>query len=156
MGEQEMFDIQISGQDLNIVRRITGDQLALVTSIIFASEKVSAPLSVSSLAKEQGINVAVSNKPQSLREYLDAAGANTKVEIITTIVSYLIDVVNQDDVGKEEILDSFGKAREQLPANFSRDFNAALASGYIAECRNPKGRYYVTKSGTDAVKSGFK
>lgn len=88
----------------------------------------------------------------SLREFLDSTGAKSNPEKIAIFAMYLRDHAGQELVTKDEVRTCFRSAGEPLPGNYSRDFQLAVQSGWIAEDHGKPGQYYVTRKGDDAVR----
>jgi hypothetical protein len=103
------------------------------------------------VGREQG---TASNPPISLREFLDGHGAKRIPEKIVVIGEYLT-TNGAVDFTKDDVLSHFRIAREAMPGNFPRDFNWAIATGWVAEDVKNPGRFYVTQSGKQAVDGNF-
>lgn len=89
------------------------------------------------------------------RDALNASGAKTNPEKIVAFGIFL----TQEDEGKdtfamEDVRSLFRRAREAMPQNMSRDLEAAIRSGWIAESE-VKGEYYVTDPADNVLTSGF-
>jgi hypothetical protein len=101
-----------------------------------------------------GAECAGKRRPRlSLREYVDAVDARSNPEKITAFGAYLRDQQEKDDFSRDDIKGCFRSAGESLPANFPRDFNAAIQNGWISEDHEKSGRYYVTRKGDEVTKS---
>jgi hypothetical protein len=90
----------------------------------------------------------------SLREFLNAHDAKRIPEKIAAIGEFLTRN-GAADFSKDDVLKQFRVAREAMPANFHRDINWAIATGWIAEDAQNAGRFYVTQSGKKAVDGKF-
>ena len=91
----------------------------------------------------------------SIREFLDRRDVKTSAQKILAIGEFLTEVGGRESFSKDEVRAEFRRAKEALPANFPRDFGSAVGSGWIAEVAESPGEYYVTKTGTEALESGF-
>jgi hypothetical protein len=96
-----------------------------------------------------------SGQPMSLREFLQrvATSANIPTKILA-VGRYLRDQENRPDFDRDEIRDQFRAAGEPQPANFPRDFRAAVQEGWIAEDPKNRGRFYVTRTGDETLDRG--
>ncbi|HEY5853644.1 MAG TPA: hypothetical protein VIW24_06210 [Aldersonia sp.] len=87
-------------------------------------------------------------------EYLDECEAQKFPAKITAIGHFLQKKLEQTYFTREEVKSQFPQAGEAPPANFSRDFNDAIAQKWIAEA-NEKGQYLVTRTGRNAIAAKF-
>lgn len=82
------------------------------------------------------------NKINNARDALDVSGATKNPEKIVALGAYVL-----QDGGEtfkiEDVKSAFRRARETQPANFTRDLNAAIASGWIFESDEAPGEYYL-------------
>lgn len=89
-------------------------------------------------------------KVESARDALDVSGATTNPEKIVALGAYVL-----QDGGEtfkvEDVKAAFRRARETAPANFSRDLDKAIASGWIGA--GDAGEYFLTAK-VDAVLDG--
>lgn len=92
---------------------------------------------------------------KSLREFLDEVRAQRNPEKIVAIGDYLDVSEKLPDFSREDIRGKFRAAGEAPPGNFGRDFAWAISNGWIAEDVQNKGRFYVTKTGKEAVGAKF-
>lgn len=151
MAEQqtaEMFTVSLKGTGVVIEREVNAAQLALIMSVLMGGD-ASGPISEE---KPRAIGGSVK---VSLREFLDDAKAITKPDQIVAIGHYMALQESRETFSREDIKARFQSAREKLPANFPRDFNAAIAKAMIAEDHAKRGQYYVTKTGVQAVERRF-
>jgi hypothetical protein len=102
----------------------------------------------------------------SLREFLDQAEPKRNPDKIVAIGEYIIQHDKQPEFTRDDVKARFRNAGEPVPANFPRDFNWAISTGWIAEDAHNAGQHYVTQKGRTAIaekfsgeikkKSGFK
>jgi hypothetical protein len=148
-----MFSLRLIGEGINVERQIDHRAALQVLQVLMAGGDPIAT-GPSSVGVKSDARLA-NGVTLSLREYLDKIGASKKPDQITTIAHYISHHEGQEDFGRDDIRSRFSTAREPLPANFARDFGAALKSGWIAEVHGKKNRFYVTAKGTQAINNGF-
>jgi hypothetical protein len=88
-------------------------------------------------------------------EYIEHRNARTNPEKITAFGVYLRETRDQETFTREDIKGMFRAAHETAPANFGRDFRAALTSRWIASEEGSTDRYWVTGTGQRAVAEQF-
>lgn len=96
-----------------------------------------------------------SEQPLSLREFLQQAAASSIHSKIVVVGRFMRDHEGLNDFSREDIRGRFRSAGEPQPANFHRDFQKAVSAGWIAEDPHNKGRFYVTRTGDEAIERGF-
>jgi hypothetical protein len=92
---------------------------------------------------------------EALSEYYRRVAPRRYSEKLTTIASYLQDVLGRQPFAPEDLRRQFRQVNETPPTNLSRDFRLALGEGWIAEEPNNSGQYYVTPTGLEAVRKRF-
>ena len=112
------------------------------------------PLSSFELPKSESSTSKAGSPPISLREFMNAHSAKRIPEKIVAIGEFLTRK-GTADFSKDDVLAHFRIAREAMPGNFRRDFNWAIATGWVAEDSQNPGRFYVTQSGKQAVDGKF-
>lgn len=126
------------------------------------SQETAVAIMQVALGGASGLNAVVAHelraegrKPRlSLREFMESANARSNPEKMTCFAAYLRDYSDQSEFGREDIKVCFKQAGETLPGNFGRDFQKAVQSGWIAEERANSGRYYLTRKGEEAIRTG--
>lgn len=88
-------------------------------------------------------------------EFIEEQNAGTNPEKIAAFGLYLKDMRGQENFTREDIKAMFREAHETAPANFGRDFRAALTSNWIAVESDSSDRYFVTTTGRKAVNDQF-
>jgi hypothetical protein len=147
---QEVFTVTLTGAGIDIKREVSANKLALVMSVIMGSDRPEGESSRPADVGESAGSVKV-----SLREFLDDAKATTKPDQIVTIGHYIAVHEGNDTFSRDDIKARFQSARERLPSNFPRDFNVAISKAMVAEDHLKAGRYYVTKTGVQAIERRF-
>jgi len=96
-----------------------------------------------------------SKKRESVAEYLQRRNPKRNPDKILALAGYIKDVQKKDHFFSEEIKSLFRQARESLPANFTRDFNWVIASGWIDEDPDKENAYFITTTGIKTLEGGF-
>ena len=91
----------------------------------------------------------------SLREYLDEVEAKRNPDKILAMGAYITEASGAEGFSAEEVKNCFPKAAEKIPANYNRDFRWVISNGWIAENHQEEGRYYITKTGRQALSERF-
>ena len=86
-------------------------------------------------------------------EFLETVGARTNVDKIVALGAFLHDQRDQDQFSRDDVKGMFRAAHESAPANFPRDFKAALTARALGE--DGPGRYFVTRTGRALLERGF-
>lgn len=149
--EELPFQVKLVGDGIAIEKRLDRDTARAVMTVIMGGfAAMAAPAAVGKPAARSH-----SAPPMSLREFLTDVQAHTKPDQIVAIGHYIIESEQQPNFSKEEIKARFAAAKEPMPANFPRDFNAAIKAGMLDEVHGERGRYYVTRTGQQAVAARF-
>lgn len=149
----EEFDLTISGDGINVERKIDSKTLAAILTLVMGTQKFDD--TTSTIPRDDNVASPFPETPMSLREYLDKVGASRKPDQIVAIGYFISYYEDQSDFSRDEIRSRFSVAREPMPKNFGRDFNLALKAGMIAKVHQKSGNFYITKTGLDAIKRNF-
>ncbi|HZX04417.1 hypothetical protein [Kribbella sp.] len=90
----------------------------------------------------------------SPKEALEASGAKINPEKIVAFAVLVSQQSGKDTFTLDDVRPLFRQAREATPGNLSRDLDAAIRSGYVAEAEN-KGEYYVMDKALNVLETGF-
>lgn len=149
----DTFTLNISGFGIKVERKIDGQTLAAIMTIIMGTDKpVAAAPDTKGTSGASSDGAAVQ---MSLREFLDGAHASRKPDQIVAIGHYITQIEGQANFSRDDVKARFAVAREPMPANFPRDFALAEKAGMIAEVHGKQGRHYVTKTGLAAIRRKF-
>jgi hypothetical protein len=96
------------------------------------------------------------SQPISLREFVNEYSPKTNAQIILCIAKYLSEHENIERFSREIIRPKFPAAGEPLPKNLSRDFQTAIDKGWIGEDPQQRDHFYITRTGDQQIKDGFK
>lgn len=94
-------------------------------------------------------------RPLSLREYLDETEARRNPDKIVAIGEYMSEHEEVPEFSRDDVKSRFKLAGEAAPRNFARDFAWAVSNGWVAEDPKTPGSFYVTKKGRDAIDAKF-
>jgi hypothetical protein len=147
---QETFTVSITGSGVEFKREVDANRLALILTVVMGGE-----LYDPSISSRVNIHMRAEPAKISLREFLNEVKATTKPDQIVAIGQYMASHEGKETFSRDEIKSRFQSAREPLPANFPRDFGAAIGKGMIAEDHAAAGQYYVTKTGAEVVSRQF-
>ncbi len=165
------FKLTLSGEGINVERTVDRSiALAVLNSVLGAPTPQAETRTTTSLpppppspmyqAKHENSeggasSLSISEKPTSLREFINGLAPKTNAQIILCIASFLSQNEATDRFSKEKIKPKFAAAGEQLPKNFSRDFQTAIDKGWVGEDPQNRDLYYVTRTGEAQISSGF-
>jgi hypothetical protein len=142
------YKLSLEGEGVTVEREVSADVAREIIAVV-----------MSGIGRDRGPRAApIAGSPRptarvSVREFMDTARAKKNPQIVSAIGIYLTDHEGQERFTRGEVKQRFSDAGEPTPANISRDFALAKASGWIAE--NPRNEFYVTDSGRRAVEAGF-
>jgi hypothetical protein len=91
-------------------------------------------------------------RPQSLIELVQEKNPVTNPQRIAVFAFYRERVQGLPRFSRRDLEDYFADARLPPPANYDRDFNAAVQQGWIHEAGEQS---YLTTKGIEAVEAGF-
>ena len=151
MEEDQQFQLTLVGDGISIDKRLDRDTARAVMSIVMGG----APTTSHEVSPRTPGGSAGSGPALSLREFLTEVQAQTKPDQIVAIGHFIIEHEGQPNFSKEDVKARFASAKEPMPANFPRDFNSALKAGMIDEVHGERGRFYVTRTGQQAVEGRF-
>jgi hypothetical protein len=153
----ETYSLTLTGGGLSVNREIDeatafqivavvmgGATLPRVSSAGSGGARVDAPLSGAPVAGRL-----------SLREHMDEFEPKRNPDKILTIAAYLADTRGLDTFTPDEVKKEFRTASEPVPANYARDWNWAVANGWIAKADGEPGEYYITQRGREALTQKF-
>ena len=149
----EDFNLKISGEGINVERKIDSQTLAAVMAAIIGAQRFD---SQAGLVPTNAEATPPLQQPfMALREYLDKVEATRKQDQIVAIGHFISHYEAQPHFSRDEVRSHFSIAREPMPKNFARDFGLAVKAGMIAEVHQKHGFFYVTKTGISAVERHF-
>jgi hypothetical protein len=151
-GAARKYGFTLRGEDIDFAGNVDQRTAKSILDFVLGGESTRLPAAPAPGAEAQRPGTVLTRL--SLREYLNVHTAKRIPEKITAIGEYLT-TNGAADFSKDEVLAQFRIAREAMPGNFNRDFNWAIATGWIAEDGQNPGRFYVTQSGKQAVEGNF-
>jgi hypothetical protein len=150
---KEEYRLTLKGPGLAVDKIIDSQTAGAIAQMTFSGVGTDMA-NVGQGAKTPQPTLAPSMQRMSLREYLQTnvpdRGIHTK---ILAVARYMRDFESQSDFNREDVRSRFRSAGEPQPANFHRDFQKAVRAGWIAEDHRNRGRYYVTRTGDEAIDS---
>jgi hypothetical protein len=150
--EKAEFDLRLVGDGISIEKKIDRRTArAVLTALMGDGEDPPPSATRASTSREGGR----SRPSKSLREFLNEVQATTKPDQIVAIGHFVIEQEGQESFTKDEVKARFAVAKEPMPANFPRDFSAAIRAGMIDEVHGDRGRFYVTRTGQDQIEGRF-
>lgn len=147
----ETFTVSLVGPGIDVKREISANKVPLVLGVLMGSELHNA----ADTKQDSGSIKSQARVKISLREFLDDVKAMTKPDQIVAIGHYMSIHEGKETFSREDIKARFQSARERLPSNFPRDFNAAIGKAMIAEDHATSGQFYITKTGDQAIQRRF-
>lgn len=148
------YKLSLEGAGMTLKRGVP-EQVALdIIAAVMGGSAAAGPARRSS-ARDSAGRVDRGGAAQSLREHLNEIEAKRNVDKILGIAVYLANSRGSDEFTPEAVKREFRNAGEPTPANFSRDFRAAVSAGWVAEATDEPGTYYVTTTGRDAIHAKF-
>jgi hypothetical protein len=146
--ESPTYELSLTGEGISVTRRVTEGEARDIIGLVLGGEARPSPSAGRAPAAS-----AVAG--QSIREFLNEVEATKNPEMIAAAVAHLMDTTGASSVPAGDIRGQFRAAGEPLPANFARDLRLSAASGWIAEDPAERGRYFITKTGRDAIALKF-
>lgn len=154
----ETYNLTLKGNGVEISKEIGPTAAAAIIQLvmtnganIFAS--VASPGPTASSAGQS--TAAIDGRRVSLREWVVECEAKSYPEKVVAVGLYMRDHEGAADFGRDDIRDRFRGAGEPPAANLPRDVSMAVKSGWIAEDHQNRGRFYVTRTGEEAVARHF-
>jgi hypothetical protein len=145
--------VTINGEGLSFEKET--DMLKAGQIIAFLSSDTSIQQSgTQQYSSQNGVLLAPDTQRRSPRMALMESDAKTNAEKIVVLANFICERNGTSSFSSKEIQVEFKKAGESLPKNFTRDFNQAVASGYILE-NDEQGDFILTDLGLEVLSSGF-
>lgn len=145
---EEKYIIKIGGPGIDITKEIDAMQFARIFIILNSASDIptNKPIPGSPVQIAGEINY-------SSREFLNEKRPLTNPQRILTLASFLT-AEGSPRITVDNVKNEFEKAREPLPRNFTRDFNAVIKNGWLAESQET-GQFYVTTTGEKIMAGTF-
>lgn len=143
----EPFDDQARKRIIDSVVSLLGMRAGVLTTDV----QRKLPSTATSMTAEQREQDA-STRPLSPRELIQEKQPTTNAQRIALFAYYREKVEGLARFSRGDLENYFSKAKEPPPANYSRDFQAAVSLGWIYEDRTDS---YLTTKGLEAVEAGF-
>ena len=148
------YTLTLKGEGIDVKKSISQDVAFGVMSLLMGGP--SHAIAFQHEPEQSSSSAGRGNsKKASIQEYLSERGAKRNPEKILAVAAYMADEEAREEFGAEDIKERLKRAREKLPANFSRDFNTVIASGWINQDDADPSLYWVTTTGRKAIDSNF-
>lgn len=167
-GPTSTATVTVVAPGVEISRAVSDETMSAVIGLLFGGPAAAAPVyaATSHDAAPTHSAPAVPAAPptrggsqydnrMTLGEFLTETEAKTFTQKICAAGYYLTVVKGQHDFGKDEVKTALQQAREDMPANYSRDWSSAVSSSFVAAEDKDPNRFYVPKTGRSAVESNF-
>ncbi len=156
--EPETYSLTVTGRGVTVKRTITDDQLVTVLGIVLGGTPMvantMAPTAMTGL-RTQGSSRGSGRPAVALREFLNQAAPKTFPQKLVVLALYQRESQGKDFTGRDEFKALLQRAGEGIPKNLGRDISNAVKAGWLEEDHEELGRYYVTRTGEEAVRNGF-
>lgn len=157
------YKITLEGDGISVDKDVNEEQARRILNILMGPASMMAhPVArertrrnTESHEARSSHTAAPSPQALSLREYLDEVGAKRNPDKILAMGAYITEATGIEEFSAEEVKNCFPKAAEKIPANYNRDFRWVISNGWIAENHQEEGRYYITKTGKQALSQSF-
>lgn len=131
---------------------ITPAQAAQIIAFLEAGEGA-APTLGNPPAEHRDSGRGRAKKVESARDALDISGASKNPEKIVALAAYVMQD-GGDTFKVEDVKSAFRRARETAPANFPRDLDKAISSGWVGD--EGGGEYFLTAKVDGVLDGEFK
>lgn len=156
--ELETYQLIVKGNGITVERAISNDQLVTVLSIVLGGSRALAgavaPATRTGSGREDSLSGS-SRPGMALREYLNDVVPKSSPQKLVVAALYQRETLEKEATGRDEFKTLLQRAGEQIPKNLGRDISVAVRSGWLEEDHAEAGRYYVTRTGEDAVRNRF-
>lgn len=153
-----MVQLILEGEGLSIKEEISRLQALQILAFVDTNANSTAPFSPSGstvLMPSKVVTQALGIRQESPGEFLRESGATTNPEKILALASYYSRINSDDLFTPVDIQRLFERAREVMPKNFGRDFRNTLEATWIDESTTEAGKYWITKTGEQALADKF-
>lgn len=162
--ENTIYSLTLEGDGVSIKKSIDADTGRRIVNLVLGgfasgvsmptlSSHNTTPIDSTKSRNESSGSSTKQDKstPISVREFINSVNATNNAEKIVAFGMFLGEEMGKNTFTYEDVKNCFPKAAEKMPANFGRDFRAAIEKGLICEDHNSTGQYYVTKTGQKAI-----
>jgi hypothetical protein len=158
---EEKYEVKVKGPGIAADKNVALPKALAVLQIIFGQEFSPTSVSVAggglaSLAiSASRANDKSRGQRLSVREFLAQAAGKSIPAKIATIGRFMRDHEGLNDFSRDDIKSRFRSAGEQMPRNYPRDFQKAIQAGWIGEDPQNRSRFYLTRTGDEAIDRKF-
>ena len=159
MAEQKGIKITIRGDGINVERDVNEGVAREVLLLVLGGRGSAGREGAADGQRLGERGEGLAEKPlggrTSLRDFLTAHGPKRNPEKIATIAEYLKTYESKPTVTKQSLAKAYEEAAEPVPGNLSRDITWTVKIGWLADKQGASDTYYITSSGSQAVRSKF-
>lgn len=154
----ETYNLTLTGGGLSVNREVDEATAFQILAVVMGGATLPRVTSGGS-GGAHAVDLPRSRPPAagrlSLREHMDEFEPKRNPDKILAIAAYLTDTREMDTFTPDEVKKEFRNASEPVPANYSRDWNWAVANGWIAKADDEPGEFYITLRGREALTQKF-
>jgi hypothetical protein len=157
----EKYEVRVKGPGIAAEKNVALPKALSVLQIIFGQDiSAISPLGsegvlVKSGSAGTGTSETARTQPLSVREFLAQVAGKSIHAKIAAAGRYMRDYEGLSDFSRDDIKVRFRSAGELMPGNYPRDFQKAVQVGWIGEDPQNRGRFYVTRTGDEAIDRKF-
>jgi hypothetical protein len=155
-------EVSIKGPGISITRPVDEATMSRIIALLFGAAPAPPAARVGGGGGQEGAGGVGSKTQQqewdqdlTLGEFIVETGAKTFQQKICAAGYYLMNFQNAESFSREDVRAALAGAHEDMPGNFSRDFNSAASSHLIAANQGEAGQFIVPRTGRTAVESSF-
>lgn len=151
MEKEQKIKISLEGHGISFKKEISESLAGQIMSLCLSANEVEMPVNYVDEIK----TVGAKRLKESAAEYMLRHTAKRNPDKILILAGFLRDSHNKNSFHPNEIKNLFRDAGEIIPANFTRDFNWVVSSGWLAPEPDKKGDFYITNTGSKVLSDGF-
>ncbi len=151
MAEDE-FTISVQGPGVSVEQKVTREVANRAVLLVLGGV---TPRTADLPRGEGPASEGVDDPSPSIGEFFTAHNAKRNIEKIAAIAQFLKQHSGKNSFGRSDLVAQFELASEPPPKNLSRDIDWAVKVGWIAPQSDDPDKYYVTRSGREAVQKSF-
>jgi len=151
----EAFTVTIKGPGVSVEQKVSRELANRAVLLVLSGGTTTAKPTLEAPARQEPPRPEGDEPPPSISEFFAAHAAKRHIEKITAIGQFLKQYAGKATVGRSDLVAQFELASEPPPKNLGRDLDWAVKVGWIAPQSDDPDKYYVTRSGLEAVQKSF-
>lgn len=155
MAGEDDFTVTVKGPGVNIEQKVSRDVANKAVLLVLGTTQPARPAGDMTAKVETPLPEQGDEPPPSIGEFFTAHNAKRNIEKITAIGQFLKQYAGKSTFGRSDLVSQFELASEPSPKNLGRDIEWAVKVGWIAPQSDDPDKYYVTRSGREAVQRSF-